>query len=661
MSVEEFMAYNPSMEEGELEGKEQDDSTLQKCKSHKEQLNNLEEADPEFYKFLLKHDDKLLKFSDSEEDECNEDNESTEEQSEERDITDEEEVLSSNDESEREGLNDKDEGEIVTVEMVHKWSQRLKNSNSLGALKQLLSALHCGIVTTLSTPDEQKKVIYEQPYQVRGQVFNSLVIACLRYVRPTIEHHLPLPSSITTKKLILPSSLKSWGRLRSIIKLYLADILQLLKGVSQDSMICAILRHIEGIWIYFCCFPKLSRLLSHDLIKIWSERQEEAAVLAYLILRKLITTLNEYKIEDLMKRMHLSYVRNSRFTGPSTLPHIHFMCGTLVEIFSVSPNLAYQLIFVYTRQLANQLRTAYEGKKVTISTWPFIHSLALFTATLSSLQTEILSPLVFPVTQVALGVVQLLRSVKHTPTRLHIVKMLLDISEERDTYIPLAPILLEILETQSLSISRKAATGKPPNLSFTLKLSKAQIGSRSSQTSILNSTMELLLRLLTSYSHCISFPELAFPIITRVRKVMKKTPLTWLKQHLRQIVDKTEDVSRSITHDRSTVTFGPKDAEMITAWEQQYRQRPNALKKFLETWKKVQLQTEPLPSNREDEEDEEDEDSEVEEQERKKRKRKSQTSQKSTKHKRTIPSFQLVDVSDDEDVVEELQLSSDEG
>ena len=36
-------------------------------------------------------------------------------------------MLSSNDESEREGLDDKDEGEIVTVEMVHKWSQRLKN------------------------------------------------------------------------------------------------------------------------------------------------------------------------------------------------------------------------------------------------------------------------------------------------------------------------------------------------------------------------------------------------------------------------------------------------------------------------------------------------------------------------------------------------------
>ena len=65
------------------------------------------------------------------------------------------------------------------------------------------------------------------------------------------------------------------------------------------------------------------------------------------------------------------------------------------------------------------------------------------------------------------------------------------------------------------------------------------------------------------------------------------------------------------------VKFGSLENVLLlslqTAWEQQYRQRPNALKKFLETWKKVQLQTEPLPSNRKDEEeeDEEDEDSEV--------------------------------------------------
>ena len=146
-----------------------------------------------------------------------------------------------------------------------------------------------------------------------------------------------------------------------------------------------------------------------------------------------------------LQRMYLSYVRNSRFTSPSTIQHIHFMCGTLVELLSFSPSLAYQLIFLYTRSLADQLHSAYKGKKVSLATWPFMHSLELFTSVLSTLvSSDVFSPLVYPVTQVSLGVVQLLNSVRYTPARLHITKMLLDVSEKRGTFIPLAPILLEV-------------------------------------------------------------------------------------------------------------------------------------------------------------------------------------------------------------------------
>ena len=120
------------------------------------------------------------------------------------------------------------------------------------------------------------------------------------------------------------------------------------------------------------------------------------------------------------------------------------MCGCLVDFLSLSYDHAYQLIFVYTRQLANQLRTAYSSKKVAIATWPFIHSLELFTAVLSCCTSDVLSPLIYPVTQVALGVVQVLPSTAHVPTRLHIVRMLLTVATETNTYIPLAPILLEV-------------------------------------------------------------------------------------------------------------------------------------------------------------------------------------------------------------------------
>ena len=144
------------------------------------------------------------------------------------------------------------------------------------------------------------------------------------------------------------------------------------------------------------------------------------------------------------QRMYLAYVRNSRFTALSTLQHIHFMCGTFVEFLSFSPALAYQLVFLYTRHLANQLRSAFKGKKLSIATWPIVHSLELFTSVLSTLPSEVFSPLVYPITQVALGMIQLLSASSHTPIRLHIVAMLFEVSEKRDVFIPLAPILLEV-------------------------------------------------------------------------------------------------------------------------------------------------------------------------------------------------------------------------
>ena len=151
--------------------------------------------------------------------------------------------------------------------------------------------------------------------------------------------------------------------------------------------------------------------------------------------------------------MYISYIRNSRLTTTSTLPHIKFMCASLIECFSIYPSLSYQLIFVYTRQLASQLRTAYSGKKVSIATWPFVHSLELFTGALASIKSESFVPLIYPVVQVALGVVQLLRSARHIPTRLHIVEMLLRVAEEREVFIPMASILLEVSVDMYMTIA----------------------------------------------------------------------------------------------------------------------------------------------------------------------------------------------------------------
>ncbi|XP_019862015.1 PREDICTED: nucleolar complex protein 2 homolog isoform X1 [Amphimedon queenslandica] len=501
-------------------------------------------------------------------------------------------------------------------------------------------------------------------------------MSCLQFVCQTLEHHLPLPPSSSTK-FSLPSTNKKWGRLRLVIKSYLVDIIQLLVGVTDSTMVCALLRHVEGLWIYYCCFPKLSRLLCKHLIKIWSHGgspgEDGTTVLSFLILRKIFISMNYHKQEDLLKSLYLAYIRNSKYTNVKTISHIRFMCGCLIDFLSLSPDHAYQLIFIYTRQLANQLRSAFDNKTVAVATWPFMHSLELFTSVLSSSNChESLSPLIYPVTMVAMGVAQFLStfSSAFVPARLHVVRMLVEVAMETNTYIPLAPIILEILESSSSGKvggargGAKGGVGKSPSLLCTLKLKKNQIGSKTTQSSILNWCMELLIKLLSGQSHLISYPEMSFPTIARLRKIMKSSSISWFKHHIKQIIEKSEETSKLLMKERSEVTFSPKDKDQVECWERERKAEKNPLKSFYETWVAVQKQLEEEEKQEEGEEEEEEvdeseeEDVQVGEGNKKKRKGK----QVNSKNKRQELSSCSSSNSDDEerDRIEEFELSSND-
>lgn len=61
--------------------------------------------------------------------------------------------------------------------------------------------------------------------------------------------------------------------------------------------------------------------------------------------------------------MYVAYVRNAKFTSPTTLPFIQLMQRSLVEVGRIDVSLTYRHMFVYIRQLAIHLRNAVTVKK----------------------------------------------------------------------------------------------------------------------------------------------------------------------------------------------------------------------------------------------------------------------------------------------------------
>ena len=122
---------------------------------------------------------------------------------------------------------------------------------------------------------------------------------------------------------------------------------------------------------------------------------------------------------------------------------------------------AYQHAFVYIRQLAIHIRNAMTSMTETellllilftcrihsVTNWQFMNCLRLWTymVTQPSLQ-EAFKPLVYPLIQVIDSTINLIPTARYYPLRLHCIDLYIQISSVTGVYIPVAPLLLDVIE-----------------------------------------------------------------------------------------------------------------------------------------------------------------------------------------------------------------------
>lgn len=463
------------------------------AQNHKASLNKLKAIDPEFYKFLEQNDKKLLNFdADNEIGESESEEEQQEEQDSDVDDGDDDEsglvhkpvaeFEGGSDESdyEADGAEKEDEAEVVskggtrliTLKLLKQWQQDLsKDKVDIEVVKNVISAVNSAL---LSISGEH---VSGMMFKVEGAaVFNGVLQLCVLHLHPAVKRYLGLVGQ-TSKQ---PHKCKKWNKIRAPLKDYFIDLTKLLEHVSSSNILVVLLKHLHQISPMIASFSTLTKPILKRLVVLWSTSEETVRVLAFLSILRITRGQQTSFLNLILKAMYLSYVRNSKFVSPGTLPSINFMRRSLTEMFALDLNVSYQHVFLYIRQLAIHLRNALTLKKKdsfqAVYNWQFVNSLRLWVELLSATSNKTqLQPLIYPLVSIITGTIKLIPTAQFFPLRFHLIQTLIQLSKETNTFIPVMPFILEVLLSNTFNKKHSKVSMKPLAFTSILRLNKGQL------------------------------------------------------------------------------------------------------------------------------------------------------------------------------------------
>jgi len=583
--VEEESPVKEKVKEKKAKAKKSDEvADLKKAKSgakdQKNYISSLKDKDPEFFEFLKENDEELLNFDESSDDD---DDDAKEEGA--HKLPDKLEVASDESDFEDEEAVASGSKKKLNQAQVDTWLDNLSKQPNLSLIQDIIEGFK-GAVAAIGSGEKSEEAAPIKYIVEGGSLFNSVVRLCVVNLEPALKKVLKIEPDSHMK----PEKAKKWKKVERHVRAYLMELVTLLSRVNEQSVLCVLLKHIHSMLPYYQAFQKGAKAVMMKLINIWSSASETPRILAFMCLVKLVR--NSPLLEPCVKAMYLSYVKNCKFTSPSTLPSISFMKRSLVEMLGLDHNLAYYQAFVYIRQLAIHLRNAITTDKadsvLAVYNWQFIHSLELWGALLGHTgSSEAMKPLIYPLVQVVIGAAKLVPTPKYYPLRFHCAKILREISSNTGTFIPVLPFYLEVLNNYNFGKKSKKVSMKPIDFSCILKLSKSQLLENGFKDSTVEEIYGGILSYLADNSNKIGFPELVTPMIFQLKDFLKKCKVSNYTKKIKTILEKTVANQKFIETRRKPVTFGVGDAQKIQVWEAQVGRDGTPLLAFYKNWRKI--------------------------------------------------------------------------
>jgi nucleolar complex protein 2 len=368
---------------------------------------------------------------------------------------------------------------------------------------------------------------------------------------------------------------------------------------------------------YILSFKKIVRDVAKSVTSVWadSSNTEPTRLSAFLVLRRLVVISDASIREAVLKQTYQGLIKGARNTTVHNIQGINLMKNTASELWGIDPNVGYTTGFGFIRQLAVHLRQSITNKTKdsykTVYNWQYIHSLDFWSRVVSvhceslreaeSGKQSALRPLIYPVVQVTLGAMRLIPTSQYFPLRFQLVRSLLRISSATSTYIPLAPALIEVLNTAEMKKMPKPSTLKSLDFNTNIRATKPYLRTRIYQDGVGEQVVELLSEFFVLWSKNIAFPELVLPVCVMLKRWVKTMAKkssgnrnAKINSLLALLVQKLEANSKWIEERRAKVDFAPNDRAGVEGFLKDVEWDKTPLGAFVVGQRKIREQKEKM-------------------------------------------------------------------
>lgn len=394
----------------------------------------------------------------------------------------------------------------------------------------------------------------------------------------------------------LSTDSKKFRNLAPLLKSHAVSVNHLLDSLSDASTQRITLDSLLALLPYILSFKKIVREVAKTVSSVWadSSNTEATRLSAFLVLRRLVVISDAGIREAVLKQTYQGLIKGARNTTVHNIQGINLMKNTASELWGLDPSIGYTTGFAFIRQLAIHLRQSITNKTKdsykTVYNWQYIHSLDFWSRVVSvhceslreaeSGKQSPLRQLIYPIVQVTLGAMRLIPTSVYFPLRFQLIRSLLRISSATSTYIPLAPALLEALNSAEMKKMPKPSTLKALDFNTNIRVTKAYLRTRTYQDGIGEQVAELLSEFFVLWSKNIAFPELALPVTVMLKRWIKTMTKkssgnrnAKINSMLALLVQKLEANSKWVEEHRAKVDFAPNDRAGVegflkdTEWE----------------------------------------------------------------------------------------------